>query len=217
LTNLWLLAVAAISYLLGSLPVAYLIAKWAGGRTLWLQGTGNVGTMNVYRATGSSVLGLLTLAGDMGKAALAIVAVHALDTGLDPRLVLVTAAFFVVLGHSYSVFLRFRGGRGLASIAGVLLALDWFTPFVAIGTLSITILAVEYLFKRKLDWNLRGVLSVLGSQLLGRVIGMAVCLIPLYFLEPRTLYVLPAILLAFVRHIDRLRAYLSGLSTSLGR
>ncbi|MDD2697005.1 MAG: glycerol-3-phosphate acyltransferase, partial [Candidatus Pacebacteria bacterium] len=70
--NLWLILTGLIAYLLGSIPTAFLVVRKAKGKAVWLEGSGNVGTMNVYRATGSLWLMALTLVADMGKAALAL-------------------------------------------------------------------------------------------------------------------------------------------------
>ena len=169
--------------------------------------------MNVYRATGSTKLMVLATALDIGKGALAILLTQWLGfLEYSPEFSLMTAAFFLILGHNYSLFLKFRGGRGLASFLGVLLVVNPLIAPACLGVLVITILATEYRIRGKLEWSRRKIFSALGSQILGRVIGLALCLIPIYFLAQESfLFLLPGILLAFPRHVNRLRTYLHEL------
>jgi glycerol-3-phosphate acyltransferase PlsY len=120
-----------------------------------------------------------------------------------------TAVFFLVLGHNYSLFLKFHGGRGLASFLGVLVAINPLLIPACLGVMLAAILATEYRLNGRLEGGFRKVFSVLGSQIVGRVIGLAFCLIPMYFLAPQAfLYLLPGIALAFPKNVSRLRAYL---------
>jgi glycerol-3-phosphate acyltransferase PlsY len=107
-----------IAYLLGSIPFAYIIGKW---RHLDIRRVGdkNVGTFNVFRH-GGMVAGILTLVADVGKGALAIVVAKLFSVN---EFVVFAAGVAAVIGHTWPVFLRFRGGRGLAVVIGALLAL----------------------------------------------------------------------------------------------
>jgi len=208
--NLWLILIAGISYLLGSIPTAYLLTKYVGGKLVWLEGSGNVGAMNVYRATGSVKLMVLATSLDVGKGALVVFLAQWLGSlGYRPEFGLMTAVFFLVLGHNYSLFLKFRGGRGLASFLGVLVAINPLLIPACLAAMLAAILATEYRLNGRLEGGFRKVFSVLGSQIVGRVIGLAFCLIPMYFLAPQAfLYLLPGIALAFPKNVSRLRAYL---------
>ncbi len=111
---------AIISYILGSIPTAYLVVKWRTGKKVWEYGSKNVGTLNTYRVTGSVILAILVLATDMLKAVLAYFIVKQLwpnALGIVP--------FFVVLGHNYPIWTRFRGGRGLAVFLTLALLYQW--------------------------------------------------------------------------------------------
>jgi glycerol-3-phosphate acyltransferase PlsY len=107
-----------IAYLLGSIPFAYIIGKLRGLDVRQV-GDKNVGTFNVFRHAGWGA-GIATLVADVGKGALAIVVAKLLSV---PELVVFGAGVAAVIGHNWPVFLRFRGGRGLAVIIGALLAL----------------------------------------------------------------------------------------------
>ena len=107
-----------IAYLLGSIPSAYIIGRLSG-LDIRKVGDRNVGTFNVFRHAGL-VAGIVTLIADVGKGALAIVIAKVLS---GHELVVFIAGVAAVIGHNWPVFLRFRGGRGLAVVIGVLLAL----------------------------------------------------------------------------------------------
>jgi len=122
---LWIGVVAALSYLLGSIPFGVLLTRAAGVGDVRNIGSGNIGATNVLR-TGRKDLALLTLLLDGGKGAAAVIAVELLftDLGSVDRLAAIAggAAF---LGHLFSVWLGFKGGKGVATFFGVLLAAAW--------------------------------------------------------------------------------------------
>jgi glycerol-3-phosphate acyltransferase PlsY len=108
-----------IGYLLGSIPFAYIAARLTDGIDIREKGSGNVGALAVYREVGPAY-GLAVLVADVGKGVLAVYVAKWL--GLD-TIWLCTAGFAAVVGHNWPVFLKFRGGKGAATIMGVLLAL----------------------------------------------------------------------------------------------
>jgi len=117
------------AYLLGSISFAVLVSKVMGLPDPHTYGSKNPGATNVLR-TGSKVAALLTLVGDSCKGAVAVLLAAFFVTTVPLELALVGLAAF--LGHLYPVFHRFQGGKGVATAAGVLLALDW---RVGVGTL----------------------------------------------------------------------------------
>lgn len=112
---LWLLAL--LGYLAGSIPFGLLLARWARGVDVRDVGSGNIGATNVVRAAGKG-LGLLVLVLDALKGALPVWATRELMPA-EPAAACVVAAC-AVLGHVFPVWLRFRGGKGVATAAGVL-------------------------------------------------------------------------------------------------
>jgi glycerol-3-phosphate acyltransferase PlsY len=106
-------------YILGSIPFSYMITRAFGLGDIRDIGSGNVGATNVLR-TGNKKAAALALAGDMGKAALAVFIGKQFGNEI---------AFFTSLGafagHVFPVWLNFQGGKGVATYAGTLLALDW--------------------------------------------------------------------------------------------
>jgi len=108
-----------LGYLLGSIPFGVLLTRAAGGGDLRAIGSGNIGATNVLR-TGRKGLALLTLLLDMGKGAVAVIVAGAFSPDLAAP-----AAIAVFLGHLYPVWLRFRGGKGVATLLGITLAMLW--------------------------------------------------------------------------------------------
>jgi glycerol-3-phosphate acyltransferase PlsY len=108
-----------LGYLLGSIPFGVLLTAAAGAGDLRAIGSGNIGATNVLR-TGRKGLAALTLALDAAKGAAAVLIAAALFPGLET--LTATAA---LLGHLYPVWLRFRGGKGVATFFGIMAALHW--------------------------------------------------------------------------------------------
>ena len=116
-----LVAFALAAYLIGSLPFAVIVSRLMGLPDPRSYGSGNPGTTNVLRS-GSKIAALLTLAGDGAKGWFAVWL--AMRLGAD-AVTLAVVAFAVFIGHVFPVWLAFKGGKGVATAAGVLLALDW--------------------------------------------------------------------------------------------
>jgi glycerol-3-phosphate acyltransferase PlsY len=110
----------ALGYLLGSIPFGLVLTKLAGAGDLRSIGSGNIGATNVLR-TGRKGLAAATLALDALKATLAIVLAW---VAFGPPTALAAAAG-AILGHMYPVWLKFRGGKGVATYLGALIALAW--------------------------------------------------------------------------------------------
>jgi acyl phosphate:glycerol-3-phosphate acyltransferase len=119
-TSLSLLAALAIGYLLGSIPFGLLLTRFSGLGDVRAIGSGNIGATNVLR-TGRRDLAAATLAGDCLKGTVAVLVAGALF-GSDGAMVAGLGAF---LGHIFPVWLKFRGGKGVATYLGVLIGLAW--------------------------------------------------------------------------------------------
>lgn len=132
---LLLILTAALAYLLGSIPFGIVITRALGLGDLRKIGSGNIGATNVLR-TGNKPAALATLILDAGKGGLAVLIARAL-VGPDAAQV---AALFSFLGHLYPVWLRFKGGKGVATFLGTLLALAWPVGLAACATWLVTAL-----------------------------------------------------------------------------
>jgi acyl phosphate:glycerol-3-phosphate acyltransferase len=140
--------IPAAAYLLGSIPFGLLLSKLFGAGDVRQAGSGNVGATNVARIAGP-LAGILTLALDAAKGSAAVwLAAHV--TG-DSAIWMVTAGLTSLIGHCYPIWLRFRGGKGVATAAGMFLVLCppaligsvltfllvvWFWRYVSLGSIA---------------------------------------------------------------------------------
>ena len=127
-----LVALALVAYLIGSIPFAVIVSRLFGLPDPRSYGSGNPGATNVLR-TGRKSAAVLTLAGDAAKGWLAVLGARHLSPD-NADVAIAVAAVAVVLGHMYSVFLRLKGGKGVATAVGVLLATDLYIAGGAIAT-----------------------------------------------------------------------------------
>lgn len=109
----------SVSYIIGSFPTAYVVARLRKGVDIREIGTRNMGAMNVFYKIGIAE-GLVVLATDIGKGAAAVFLARSLGT---PDLIQLACGVSVVIGHAFPVFLKFRGGKGGATAIGVLVFL----------------------------------------------------------------------------------------------
>ncbi len=119
--------VAIVAYLLGSISFSVIISKKMAGFDVREKGSGNAGTTNVLRAVGKKAA-IITLICDILKGVIAIlIAVLAgkVIKDLDNSLLVQFAGVFVILGHTFPVFFKFKGGKGVATSLGVLLMTNW--------------------------------------------------------------------------------------------
>jgi len=135
-TSLQMLGLVAIAgYLLGSIPFGMVIAKVMGLGNLREIGSGNIGATNVLR-TGNKGAAAATLVFDAAKGAVAVLIARAL-IGEDAAQIAGLGAF---LGHLFPVWLGFRGGKGVATFLGILLALNWLIGLAACSTWLVFVL-----------------------------------------------------------------------------
>ena len=136
--NETVIAVAVAAYLLGSIPFGLLLGRLFGAADVRKVGSGNIGATNVARVAGRTA-GLLTLLLDAGKGALAVLLAVRLAGG--SAFWMMTAGLCALLGHCFPIWLGFRGGKGVATAAGVFLVL---CPPAFLGATILFILVVAY-------------------------------------------------------------------------
>ncbi len=124
-----LAVVAALAYVLGSVPFGLVVARVMGLGNLRDIGSGNIGATNVLR-TGNKAAAFLTLVFDAGKGAVAVLIAQRY-VGADAAQI---AGLFAFLGHLFPVWLRFNGGKGVATFLGLVLALQFWAGFAACMT-----------------------------------------------------------------------------------
>jgi glycerol-3-phosphate acyltransferase PlsY len=133
----YLLAALGFGYLLGSIPSGLILTRLAGLGDVRSIGSGNIGATNVLR-TGNKALAAATLVADALKGTLAVVL--AANYGPDPA---IAAGFGAFLGHLFPIWLKFKGGKGVATYLGVLLGLNWIGAII----FAVTWLAAAALFR----------------------------------------------------------------------
>jgi glycerol-3-phosphate acyltransferase PlsY len=129
-----LIVVAVLAYLLGSIPFGMVITRAMGLGDLRQIGSGNIGATNVLR-TGNKRAAFATLVLDGAKGAVAVLIARA-ATGHEDAAQLAALASF--LGHLYPIWLRFKGGKGVATFLGTLLALSWPVALAVCATWAVT-------------------------------------------------------------------------------
>jgi acyl phosphate:glycerol-3-phosphate acyltransferase len=183
-----------VGYLLGSIPFGLVLTQAAGLGDIRKQGSGNIGATNVLR-TGNKTLAAATLLLDALKGLIAV----ALCSLLGP-VPAVVAAVGAVLGHMFPLWLKFKGGKGMATAIGVLLGLSW--PVGVITCVLWLVVAAAFRYSS---------LATLVSLLIG---GLA----SWYFVAwPTALVITLIVPLVWARHEANLRRLLKGTEPKIGR
>ena len=196
----WLIPLA---YLLGSVSFAVVVSKAMGLPDPYTHGSKNPGATNVLR-TGNKLAAVLTLLGDAAKGWVAVTIARAVlgdPISSDNNLMLGLVAIAVFLGHLYPIFYRFKGGKGVATAAGILFAISWVLGLATLGTWLIVAFFMRY--------------SSLAAL-------SAAAFAPLYFtflfgLQPMSLAILVMSLLLIYRHRSNIRNLMNGTETRLAK
>jgi glycerol-3-phosphate acyltransferase PlsY len=188
--------IVAAAYLLGSIPFGLIFGRFLGGVDVRTAGSGNIGFTNVLRTAGKGAAAL-TLLGDVGKGVVAVLAATRLlsDTGWE-----LTAAMAVVIGHNYPLFLRFRGGKGVATSFGALFACD---PLL--GGLTLALWAIPVLI-----WRYASLGALVAFGLL------PVAVLVLRYPAAMLLFAVFLGVMTIYRHQENLRRLLSGTERRMG-
>ena len=183
-------------YLAGSIPFAVIVSRLMRLPDPRTYGSGNIGATNVLRS-GNRAAALLTLLGDAMKGWAVVLVARA--AGLAPELVAL-AGFAAFLGHLFPVWLRFKGGKGVATAAGVLIAFDWRLGAATLGVWLVVVAVTRY------------------SSLAALVAAVAAPFATWYFLGPGAfLYAVVAMsVLLVLRHRANIRKLLRGEESRVG-
>ncbi len=153
-----LFLVICFAYGLGSIPFGLILTRLAGAGDIRQVGSGNIGATNVLR-TGNKKLAIATLFFDAGKGATVVLLAHHLTSTALTAL----AAVLVVLGHCFPVWLKFRGGKGVATSLAALAALDIYMGVLFVSVWLITALVSHYS-------SLSALLSMLACAIAGFIV-----------------------------------------------
>ncbi|MGQ9696071.1 MAG: glycerol-3-phosphate 1-O-acyltransferase PlsY [Thermodesulfobacteriota bacterium] len=129
-----------LAYFLGSIPTGVIVAKAFGSIDPRTQGSKNIGATNVFR-TGGKKLGIITLAGDILKGLIPVVLAKGY---IDSFFWIGAIALAAFLGHLYPIFLRFKGGKGIATGLGIFLALAPFPAFLSLSVFALVLYKWRY-------------------------------------------------------------------------
>lgn len=131
-----------VAYLIGGIPFGYLLVKMTTGKDVRASGSGNIGATNVLRTTGRAIA-VATLLLDIGKGVLAVW--HADHATQGDELWMSAAALAVMAGHAYPVYLKFKGGKAVASFIGAFLYLTPLPMFVTLLLFVVMVAATRYI------------------------------------------------------------------------
>jgi glycerol-3-phosphate acyltransferase PlsY len=187
---------AAGAYLIGSTPFAVIVSRVMGLEDPRSYGSGNPGATNVLRS-GSKVAAVLTLLGDAAKGWFAVWLAEQLQAPAD---VVAVAAIAVFLGHVFSLWLRFKGGKGVATTLGVMWGLSW--PVGAITCVAWLAIAAVFRYSSL-------------AALLSTVIGAGAAWLMLDWRVALAITVL--VPLVWVRHHENIARLLNGTESKIGR
>ncbi len=186
---IWLIGLIGLaSYALGSIPFGVVITRLMGLGDLRQIGSGNIGATNVMR-TGNKLAGALTFLLDAGKGAIAVGLAWGL-VGEDAAQVAGLAAF---LGHLYPVYAGFKGGKGVATFIGTILALAW-----PVGLVTCLIWALVFRLSR--ISSLSALVASASSPILAYALGFSTLIVLLCCLT----------LLIFLKHLDNIQRMIAG-------
>jgi len=185
---------ALLGYLLGSIPFGLLVTRLAGLGDIRQIGSGNIGATNVLR-TGRKDLALATLLLDGGKGALTVLIARLISEDLT-----VIAGGAAILGHLFPVWLKFKGGKGVATTLGTLIAANW---MVGIGACLVW-LAMAVLFRYS---SLSALIAVASAPLLALWLGTV----------PQAWLAAFAAVLVWIRHHENINRLLKGEEPKIGK
>ncbi len=185
---------ALLGYLLGSIPFGLVLTKLAGLGDIRSIGSGNIGATNVLR-TGRKDLALATLLLDGGKGAAAVLIARLVSEDLT-----VIAGGAAILGHLFPVWLKFKGGKGVATTLGTLIAANW---MVGIGACLVWLLtAIVFRYS-----SLSALIAVAAAPVITLWLGNA----------PQVWLAAFAAVLVWIRHHENIRRLLKGEEPKIGK
>lgn len=190
-----------IAYLLGNISTSYIIAKRLAGVDIRTQGSGNAGSTNVLRTLGKKA-GAMTFIGDLLKGIIAVFIGYAISkfTNIDTVIAGYVAVFGVVCGHNWPAFLGFRGGKGVATSLGAMIAVN---PIIALSCFGLFLIIV----------------AITKYVSLGSVVGIAASPIIMMFLNNKNGVIITLFLTISViyTHKENIKRLINGTERKIGQ
>lgn len=190
-----------IAYLLGNISTSYIIAKRLAGVDIRTQGSGNAGSTNVLRTLGKKA-GAMTFIGDLLKGMVAVFIGYVIAKVMNIDIIMsgYIAVFGVVCGHNWPAFLGFRGGKGVATSLGAMIAVN---PLIALSCLGIFLIIV----------------AITKYVSLGSIIGIAASPIMMMFLNNKKGVIITLFLAISVTytHRENIKRLLNGTERKIGQ
>jgi glycerol-3-phosphate acyltransferase PlsY len=194
--NIEALIIIILAYLIGSIPFGLILSKVFGKKDIRKSGSGNIGATNVYRVMGKT-LGALTLVLDILKGALFVILVEGFT---HSEIWAGLAGFAAFLGHLYPIYLRFRGGKGVATSLGIFLFLAPYALLVDIVIFLLVVYQTRYVS-------------------LGSIIAAALLPVILFVFSCSYVYVILAVImggLIVLRHRENIQRLRQGTENKIG-
>ncbi|MGA9047431.1 MAG: glycerol-3-phosphate 1-O-acyltransferase PlsY [Dehalococcoidia bacterium] len=205
-------AVALMAYLVGAIPFGLIVSRRLYGIDIRKHGSGNIGATNVFRVLGTKA-GLITLVLDLAKSALPVLAagyiiaddkIFLAGYDIHAQFAQVLAAILVMVGHNWSVYIKFKGGKGVATFVGGMLVINWFVCLVGVLIGGIVILITRYV-------SLGSILGALGTLLVLSAAVLLTIAAPVYMI-----YGLLAVGLIVFQHRTNIIRLQAGTESKLG-
>jgi acyl phosphate:glycerol-3-phosphate acyltransferase len=207
-----LLVIALLAYLLGAIPFGLIISKRLAKVDIRQHGSGNIGATNVFRVLGAGY-GLLTAVLDVTKSVVSILlamfiigndAVMVAGYDIHIQVVQILAALMVMVGHNWSVYIGFKGGKGVATFLGGLLIINWIVALAALIAAAIVILITRYV-------SIGSMIAAVGALFTFAALAILAVAAPVYLI-----YGLLAAALIIYQHRSNIMRLQAGTEARLG-
>ena len=190
-----IIAVASLAYLMGSIPFGMVIVKVMGLGNLREIGSGNIGATNVLR-TGNKLAAFLTVVFDAGKGVVAVLLASCFFGETAAQI----AGIFAFLGHLYPIWLKFKGGKGVAVFLGILLAINFWAGLVIC-----------------LSWLATAIVVRISSA--SALVASVLAPVWLYLIDTKSGVLMATMLaiLIWIKHIENIKRILQGTEPKIGK
>ena len=193
-----------LSYLVGAIPFGYIIGRLWKGIDIREHGSGNIGFTNVLRAVGT-VPGAVALILDIGKGVATVVGIARLSEA-NPAILPVLCGIAAIIGHNWTIYLEFKGGKGIATTIGVFIALEPIATLVSLVVWVITVAITRYVSLGSVLFVISLPIAIFAIKLAGKQDITAVLIAAIF-----------AMVFAIYKHRSNIRRLLNGTERKIGQ